>query len=185
MYGRKLRLPMDIVFTYRGSNENTFHNVAEFKSNLSRIYDIVRENMNARQDTAASYYDRSVMDDELELHRQVYVFNSRSRKFCLRWEGPFRILKCEHPSYLVAIEENGKLVDKWYTRDKLRRLENKFKLPGTEETKQIEEDEDISSEDEYTDIPRSQAYNLRDRITLPDRYGSYVTHFVETCFGEN
>ena len=64
--------------------------------------------MVSRQDTAAAYYDKSVIDDQLELRDQVYVFDARSSKLGLRWRGPFKILKCKHPSYLVEMEERNK-----------------------------------------------------------------------------
>ena len=104
MYGRKLRLPLDIVFSYN-RNEDIYQNIQELKENFSKIYAMVRENMNRRQDTAASYYDRSVIDDKLELNCPVYVFNPRSGKFQLRWEGPYHVRKCRHPSYLVGGRE--------------------------------------------------------------------------------
>ena len=55
VYGRKLRLPLDIVFAYEKENEDRYHSIAEARRTLSRIYEIVRCNMNIRQDVAATY----------------------------------------------------------------------------------------------------------------------------------
>ena len=73
------------------------------------------------------------------------------------------------------------MVEKWFTRDKLRRTENKFTC--TDEKKSTNADVDESSSDEE-DVPhpRSSTYNLReqDRLRIPDRYGPCVTHFVNS-----
>ena len=137
MYGRKLRLPLDIVFAYEKENEDRYHSIAEARRTLSRIYEIVRCSMNIRQDVAATYYDKKVLDDRLENNSEVYVFQPRSKKFELRWAGPHIIRKYQHPSYLVEINTNGKVIEKWFTRDKLRRRENKleFTVPNNSEKK--------------------------------------------------
>ena len=111
MYGRKLRLPLDIVFVYEKENEDRYHSIAEARRTLSRIYEIVRCNMNIRQDVAATYYDKKVLDDRLENNSDVYVFQPRSKMFELRWAGPHIIRKCQHLSYLVGININGKIIE--------------------------------------------------------------------------
>ena len=178
MYGRKLRLPLDIVFAYQKEKEDKYYSIAEARRNLSRIYEIVRCNMNIRQDVAATYYDKKVLDDILENNSEVYVFRPKSKKFELKWDGPHIIRKCEHPSYLVEVNTNGKVIEKWYTRDKLRRSENKleFTSPNNSQEKRRDSSDEDDEEPEKT---RSTAYNLREHIRKPDRYGDYVSHFME------
>ena len=142
--------------------------------------------MKVRQDTAASYHDKKIINDVLEINTDVYVHNPRGKKLELKWNGPYKIIKCRHPSYLIRVEERGKLVDKWFTRDKVRRRENKFKLRcrDSERRRRITYNSSSdSSETECSEIDRSQStpYNLRRHVQIPNRYGSYVTHFAEIC----
>ena len=175
MYGRKLRIPLDIVYAYRNSDDSVHHDIDELRNNLSEIYEMVRKNMKVRQDTAAAYQDKKVIDDVLQINNDV-----------LKWNGPYKIIRCRHPSYLISVQERGKLVDKWFTRDKLRRRENTLRLRQKNAGQQCSVTYDSSSDDSDTDgseIDRSQStpYNLRRDVQVPDRYGTYVTHFAEIC----
>ena len=184
MYGRKLRIPLDILYGYTGSNEPRYDNIEEMRENLSEIYKVVRENMHVRQDTAATYHDKNRVEDVLEVGNDVYVYYPKGNKFELRWNGPFEILKCRHPSYLVAVKERGSFVDKWFTRDKLRIKENKENARYERPVilgNATNHDSDSDSCDEQYDRSSSTPYNLRGNVRNPDRYGSYITHFAEVC----
>ena len=87
-----------------------YHDITELQNNLSEIYEVVCENK-GRQDTVASYYDKKILDDILKVHSYVYVNNPRE-KIELRWKGPYKVLKCKHPSNIIEVLERSKLVNK-------------------------------------------------------------------------
>ena len=180
-----MRIPLDIVYAYRNSDDSVYHDINELWNNLSEIYEIVRKNMKIRQGTAAAYHDNKVINDVLEINNDMYVNNPRGNKFELKWNGPCRVIKCRHPSYLIRVEERGKLVDKWFTRDKLRRRENRLNLRSRNSEQQCSVTYNSSSDssEECSEIDRSQStpYNLRRHVQIPDRYSTYVTHFAEIC----
>ena len=43
--------------------------------------------MKVRQDSAAAYYDKKLINDVLEINNDVYVNNPRGKKFELKWNG--------------------------------------------------------------------------------------------------
>ena len=56
MFGRKVRIPLDILYNYHKESEPI--PVEQFKDNLNKMYLIAQEKMNARQDKYATYVDR-------------------------------------------------------------------------------------------------------------------------------
>ena len=170
MYGRKLRIPLDIVYGYRNSNQESCQDIGELRNNMSEIYELVRENMSTRQDVAATYYDKKILDDVLELACEVYVHNPMSKKLEIKWGGPYKVKKCEHPSYLIEVQKRGKLIEKCFTRDKLRRTENKWKSSNKQLDKEEDSHYESSSDDENygAEGSRSTVYNLRRNPSIPD-----------------
>ena len=78
MYGRKLRVPLNILFDVSIKNDKgTF---SEFKEKLSTMYEIARETMSVRQEYARTYYDKKVKDDVIPNDTYVYVYIPRNRR---------------------------------------------------------------------------------------------------------
>ena len=75
--------------------------------------------MQARQVAAATYYDKQVVDDELQVGELVFVLapRNKSKKLILKWFGPSEIVKYCHPAYEILVDNNTK----WVIRDKLKR----------------------------------------------------------------
>ena len=46
MFGRKFRIPLDILYGYDTGDKDLHYSIEEFKCKLSRIYDLLREQMN-------------------------------------------------------------------------------------------------------------------------------------------
>ena len=71
MFGRKGRIPLDILYNYHKESESI--PVEQFKDNLNKLCAIAQEKMNARQDKYATYLDRKKLDDILHVDDKVYV----------------------------------------------------------------------------------------------------------------
>ena len=118
MFGRDYRVPIDIMYNVRNVDRK-FSSIAEYEQTLQDLYNVARESIQARQVTAATYYNKKVVDDELQVSELVYVFAPRikSKKLALKWFGPSEIVKCCHPAYEILVGSHTK----WITRDKLKR----------------------------------------------------------------
>eukprot|EP00112_Aurelia_sp_Birch-Aquarium-sp1_P026112 Seg905.5 transcript_id=Seg905.5/GoldUCD/mRNA.D3Y31 product="hypothetical protein" protein_id=Seg905.5/GoldUCD/D3Y31 len=73
-----------------------------------------------REREAATYFDRKLIDSELQIGDRVRVYLPRleSAKLQPKWIGPFEVKICAHPCYKVATEEHNK----WLPRDRLRKV---------------------------------------------------------------
>ena len=100
----------------------------------------------------------------------------------LKWAGPFRIIKKEHPSYLIEYQKQGQLVTEWTTREKLRRTEQNQNDVCNEEsnTFTLDKESPEESDEEKIGIPRcNDRYNFRQDINLPQRCDKVYTHLVD------
>ena len=104
-FGRKLNVPLDIVY---GSinDEEAVHSIDISRQRIQQIYNIARENSIARQEVTASYYDKKVCDDKIDVGTLVYVFLPRNVriKLTLKWMGPAKVVQNCHPSYEIEIK---------------------------------------------------------------------------------
>ena len=57
-FGRKVRIPTDILFSAALKNKSEIFSISEFKRKLSDMYELANEAMNTRQVKALSYHDR-------------------------------------------------------------------------------------------------------------------------------
>ena len=75
--------------------------------------------MQTRQVTAATCYDKKVIDDEFQVNELVYVLAPRNKlkKLALKLFGPSEIVTFCHPAYEILVGNSTK----WVTRDKLKR----------------------------------------------------------------
>ena len=187
-FGRKVRIPTDILFDASYSNKENMFSITEFRKKLSDIYELANESMNTRQTKSLSYHDKKVCDDILKENTEVYVYLPRNKreKLTLKWDGPVRIIKEKHPSYLIEFTKQGKATTTWTTREKLRRTEQTVKEANDCRNSYIVPEESDSSDDEHEEVktPRNNIrYNLRQDIRLPQRYGNIHTHLLEICYG--
>ena len=189
-FGRKVRIPTDILFSAALKNKSEIFSISEFKRKLSDMYELANEAMNTRQVKALSYHDRKVCNDVIKENTEVYVYLPRNKrdKLSLKWAGPVRIIKEKHPSYLIEYQKQGQTVTKWTTREKLRRTEQNQNDIWIEQNNTSIRDKESSeeSDEEKITIPRcNNRYNLRQDIRLPQRYGNVYTHLVDICHGQS
>ena len=156
--------------------------IDQFKSQLQNLYALARENMNARQEKAATYYDKKVLDDPLLVDDKVYVYLPRNKRLKLvpNWYGPFLITKANHPVYHVDIQTHQGTITKTLTRDRLKKVKNPNAqtitlTPPADNTHKNENNNDYdgdSSDSEFEDN-RDEPYvnRLRPRPRIgPQRY---------------
>ena len=119
MFGRDYRVPVDIMYNVP-NDDRKFSSIAEYEQTLQDLYNVARESMQVRQVATATYYDKKVVDHELQVDELVYVLAARnkSKKLALKWFGPSKIVTCCHPAYEILVGNNTK----WVTRDKLKRV---------------------------------------------------------------
>ena len=128
MFGRKFRVPNDMLFETFSRDKTCPMSIEQFNEELSYIYELARQNMSTRQKISASYYDKKIIDDKLLPRDLVYMYQSaRSRKKLeVKWDGPYRVVVETHPVYHVEVNSKDGTT-KCLTRDKLRRVgENKL-----------------------------------------------------------
>ena len=174
--GRKLIVPIDVLYGSRFATHYTFEN---FKQELQQMYDLARDHMKLRQAKAASYLDSKRLNTELTQNEQVLIFDHKASKdkLGLRWKGPFTIVKCSHPCYQIHTPRGLQ----WLPRDRIRKVPPDFAVyQGEEDSDSDNSDSDNEEDDDDTDDSddnepaernnaddgRSNArYNLRARPT--------------------
>ena len=112
MFGRDYRVPIDIMYKVC-NDDRKFSSIAEYEQTLQDLHNVARESKQARQVAASTYYDKKVVDDELQVGELVYVLapRNKSKKLALKWFGPFEIVKCCHPAYEILVGNNTKWVE--------------------------------------------------------------------------
>ena len=122
MFGRKARIPLDILHNYHKESEPI--SIEQFKDNLNKMYSIAQEKMSARQDKYATYVDRKKLDDILHVDDKVYVYFPRMKRMKLvpNWYGPFRVIFADHPVYRIEIKNRA--FTKVVTKDRIKRAKS-------------------------------------------------------------
>ena len=160
------------------------------------MYELANEAMNTRQITDARqikvliYHDPEVCNDVVKENTEVcgYLPRNKRDKLSLKWTGPVRIIKEKHPSYLIEYQNQGKMVTKWTTREKLRRTEQNQNDIYNEQnnTLILDNESSVVSNEEKIMIPRyNKRYNLRQDIRVPQRYDNVYTHLVNIYHGKS
>ena len=100
MYGREMKLPLDIMMGVPDQEEHTSYGdfATKLKQNLTEAYQHVRENLQTAQCRQKEYYDRVVKDSEFQSGDQVYLYSpalkpGEAAKFHRNWKGPFTVLE--------------------------------------------------------------------------------------------
>ena len=70
-FGRKVRIPTDILFSATLRNKSEIFSILAFKRKLSDMYESANEAMNTRQ--MLTYHDRKVCNDVIKENTKVYV----------------------------------------------------------------------------------------------------------------
>ena len=195
MFGRKIGIPLDILYNCHRESEPI--PVEQFKDNLNKMYAIAQEKMNARQDKYATYVDRKKLDDILHVDDKVYVYFPRMKRMKLvpNWYGPFRVIFADHPVYRIEIKTQNRTFTKVVTRDRIKRaksdaiisnfnenifmetesIENNIEnVDCTEQGYSSESDDDNHNDNENADnIVNNYRARLRPRPVIPPDYVYY------------
>ena len=162
MFGRKFRLPADILFG--NLSEHEFQSIAEFQDNLAAMYECAYESIGHCQSEMKKHYDKKRKSEPLTIGDYVYIFNPRIRSNELKskWNGPFEITETKNHVF--------KANDHWHPRDRLRKCHDDIKIDqlssSDDDTSDEDSHEDVIADDEIDDdngVP--QRYNLRPRPT--------------------
>ena len=98
MFGRQVRMPVDLMYGSPGSSTATVPQyVADLRSSLSEAYRNAQESMGSKLDRQKEYYDRKVHGKPYEKGNLVWLHNAavvrgKSRKLHCPWTGPYRIV---------------------------------------------------------------------------------------------
>ena len=191
MFGRKPRLPLDLVYpTAQGKSTSTQEYAHNVRLGLESAYLRVRDHLQSRHDHRKEYYDRKIhgkpyaVGDLVWLHSSV-IPKGTTRKFHHPWTGPYKIsTKLSDADYRIT-DVSKKRPPQVVHFNRLKRC-----APGTRFLQNIVADEPISPElqtceeisyhfGETLDIvddlacPTNHRYPSRNRHP-PDRYGPRV-----------
>ena len=160
MFGRDYKVPIDIMYNVR-NDDRKFSSIDEYERTLQDLYNVARESLQACQAAAATYYDKTIVDDELQVGELVYVLapRNKSKKLALKWFGPSEIVECCHPAYETLVGNNTK----WVTRDKLKRSPRDVNIQvepdepdivtSPEEPDEVIQSSDSDSDDSDIEVP--------------------------------
>ena len=96
-FGRKVRIPVIILFSAALRNKSEVFSISEFKIKFSGMYELTNEAMNTRQIKALTYHDGKVCNNVSKENtvNKLYACLPRNKrdKLSLKWTGPVRIIK--------------------------------------------------------------------------------------------
>lgn len=89
MFGRRFRLPIDILYGTFISQTNMPRTVQEFSQKLEKMHELAQNSMEAQQRTFATYYDKKTLNDPLAVGDKVFVYLPRTKrtKLAKKWDG--------------------------------------------------------------------------------------------------
>ena len=96
-FGRKVRIPVIILFSAALRNKSEVFSISEFKIKFSGMYELTNEAMNTRQIKALTYHDGKVCNNVTKENtvNKLYACLPRNKrdKLSLKWTGHVRIIK--------------------------------------------------------------------------------------------
>ena len=96
-FGRKVRIPVIILFSAALRNKSEVFSISEFKIKFSGMYELTNEAMNTRQIKALTYQDGKVCNNVSKENtvNKLYACLPRNKrdKLSLKWTGHVRIIK--------------------------------------------------------------------------------------------
>ena len=79
MFGRKLRVPLDILYGLSVS-KNPFFSMKEVKEKFIKMFDFANERVNTRQVNSSTYSDKKIKDVKLKVETLVYIYLPRNKR---------------------------------------------------------------------------------------------------------
>lgn len=118
LYGREPRLPIDVKYLRRDS-DNMSSSVLEHRKRVvekvEMAQNLARENLQRSQQKMKDYYDRNVREPVFEVGQRVWVYTPRSKKGLSKkllhnWLGPFGIVEKSSPVHFRLRTDTNKKV---------------------------------------------------------------------------
>ena len=121
MFGRKFKVPMDIIY---GSFQSNHKNIGfkRFSENLQKMHQLAKKNMSKTDELYRNRYNAKVIDSKLSIGDKVYYYLQKMKgsKLSTKWSGPHSIIAETHPTYKIEIETPSGKIIRTVTRDKLK-----------------------------------------------------------------
>ena len=133
MFGRRPRIPVDILCGTGQEEQNVPTYAAALKKNLSEAYSNVQQSVSAKQDRQKELYNRKIHGNPHEPGNLVWLHNpavpkGRARKFHRPWTGPHQVLKqLSEVTYQIKNTRNGRMAIVHF--DRLKKCHPNTRLP--------------------------------------------------------
>ena len=117
MFGREMRLPLDVCLPEPpgdASGKTLSKCVEEHNESIRKTESIARENLRAAQKCQKDYYDSGSFGEtfsvgELVWLKKIAIPKGTSRKFFIRWSGPWKIVKViSDITYRIQLVNKGR-----------------------------------------------------------------------------
>lgn len=98
LYGREMRLPLDIIYGPAERSTNRFDYAAEVRNTLENAYERARNRLNLAHKRQNNYYDRRTQGTRFKSGNSVWLWSpvlekGVAPKFQEPWTGPFKVVK--------------------------------------------------------------------------------------------
>lgn len=99
MYGREIRVPLDVMMGDEESNESQYRDfVADLEDHLTEAYREVRVQLGVAQRRQKEAYDKGIKETQFKPGDRVLLFNphlqpGEASKFHRLWAGPYIVKK--------------------------------------------------------------------------------------------
>ena len=156
MFGRELRLPIDIACSIPSSeNQTTAQYAKRLQDTLHSTFEHVRDNVGQNQETMKEYYDKGCFGSPYEVGDRVLYFNDRvkkgqSKKLIRPWEGPYKIKK-KISDLVYRIQKEGTRIMKVVHFNKLKPMSTDEENVNGDETMRNSRNGPNAKEEESSD----------------------------------
>ena len=114
LYGRSVRGPLDVIketwVASKRSTESVISHVLAMREKLTRMTELVHDNLTNAQHRQKKFYDQQAKERELKQGDQVLVLlPATSNKLLATWQGPYEVLKrTGKVNYIVDMHDTRK-----------------------------------------------------------------------------
>eukprot|EP00731_Ephydatia_muelleri_P003135 Em0001g3135a len=198
LYGRAVRGPLDVIkATWKAderSNESVVSYVLCIQDRLTKMAELVKDNLEKAQETQKKWYDLNARERSFELGEKVLVLLPTStNKLLAQWQGPYEVVKkINKVIYQVEMLNKRKRLRNFHI-NMLRKWHEPLAtsywvqdVGGNEELHLWNEEEEKSYEiaDQLTDEQRVELRHLLEQYkdTLQDKPGRTLAaeHVIDT-----
>jgi transposase InsO family protein len=157
MFGRELRLPVDVTYGLRPDSEQSATSNEEYVDRLNetlrRCFDVARANLGRAASLRKQNYDAKVRVADYNVGDKVWYFcprryKNRSPKWQKNFTGPYEIMRIID-SHTIVIRKNARAKCIVVHRDKLKPVISLSEPDGAAQPRRINEDGNDSIEQNF------------------------------------